>query len=136
MRQCPTYPKDALEKHIAAHRVFVDALTNFELKFTQRNLGALCHLVSGEFLDFLVDWLGTHIKNTDMKLGQYFNFTANKIETMQKELKTVGVDLGTLSSCLFAYIEKGKVEKFDSLSFDEFEKLLVDACAGIIYNVI
>ena len=75
LKQVPTYPADALAKHEAAHKHFVDKVESFEKGFGDGNLASVAELVTGEILSFLVDWLSQHIQNTDMTLGEYFNYS-------------------------------------------------------------
>ncbi|MAG85842.1 MAG: hypothetical protein CMB97_00290 [Flavobacteriaceae bacterium] len=74
LEKVPTYPADALAKHKAAHKFFVDKVESFEKGFGDGNLASVAELATGEMLAFLVDWLGSHIQNTDMTLEEYFNY--------------------------------------------------------------
>jgi hemerythrin len=62
-----------------------------EKEFQEENLVTACKLASGDFLTFLVDWLGSHIQNTDMKLGRLFNYAENKCNTQAQALEKAGV---------------------------------------------
>ena len=92
LEQVPTYPKDELRAHKAAHKMFVDTVVSFEQRFQSTSMAAVCELVSGSLLTFLFDWLGSHIQNIDMKLAKYFSHAKAKVE-FETAMDSAGVDV-------------------------------------------
>ena len=68
-----------------------DKLQVCEKEFQEENLAAACKLASGDFLAFVVDWLGSHIQNTDMKLAHLFNYGEEKAKERSKAMLGWGV---------------------------------------------
>ena len=54
--------------HKKAHADFIKKIQAFKTEFDNKKLG-----LSIEVIDFLSDWLQTHIKVTDKKYGPFFN---------------------------------------------------------------
>ena len=57
LKMVPTCPVDALAKHVASHKHFVDKVESFEKGFVEGNLASVVELATGEILSFMVDWL-------------------------------------------------------------------------------
>ncbi|MEK6797298.1 MAG: bacteriohemerythrin [Spirochaetota bacterium] len=54
--------------HIEEHRALVAKVLDFESKFRAKTI-----LLSVDILNFLRDWLATHIMKTDKQYGPFFN---------------------------------------------------------------
>lgn len=54
--------------HAAQHQEFVDRVEEFRQGFEEDRM-----MLSIEVLDFLVEWLGTHIKGNDKAFGPFLN---------------------------------------------------------------
>ena len=131
LEQVPTYPKQQLTAHKAAHKMFVDKVTSFEQGFQGENMAAVCELVTGSMLTFLVDWLGSHIQNTDMKLEEYFNYSNVQAEKTRAKMASHNVDMGRLSGALLAFFKSSSPRtssKFEEMDRPAFRALLKTAC--------
>jgi hemerythrin len=56
------------DAHKAEHSAFAAKASGFSQQYQQGKIG-----LSIELLDFLSDWLGTHIKGVDKKYSAFFN---------------------------------------------------------------
>ena len=54
--------------HRREHREFAEKVTDFKQGFDENRL-----MLSIDIMDFLEDWLVTHIKDSDKKYGPFFN---------------------------------------------------------------
>ena len=75
LANCDEYPRRELVAHVQAHDSFIGKINDFEREFGEGGLSAVCDLVSGQFIQYLISWLSGHIQNTDMKrCSKYFSY--------------------------------------------------------------
>ena len=61
LSKLPRYPKEKLERHKAAHKMYVGKIKEFQTKFDSGDLPTILKLVSGDLVNFLKSWLSGHI---------------------------------------------------------------------------
>ena len=64
------YPE--IEAHKLAHQVFIDKINAFGIDFEKISLGTQDKMIV-EVLDYLIDWLKTHILDCDKKVHVFMN---------------------------------------------------------------
>ena len=109
-KELPRYPASMRKEHLAglaAHIKFVGIVAEFEDRFANNNLSAVCQLLGGDITKLIVKWLVEHIQGTDKRVQGYFD---DAVARLVGPLKAAGVDPQGLSKGLLNHL------KFDESS--------------------